>query len=169
MKTRHLYLCWALLVIWLAACALPVAAQQLPWQRGSRGTVGKPKQLSPREMLILLGIDESHWDQLYDGRPLASEESEPLTKLLFRMPQFDPPQWHRWTKTKLNVGQVLQSPKEFRGQGMTVRGRARQVEVLELLPELVPLYEFRKYYRVTVALDDSPHPVVIYSRAIPQL
>lgn len=166
---RHRGLWLALVFAWLAVCALPVPAQELPWQRGKTVAGGKPQELSAQEMLILLGIDESHWEQLYDGRPLGSEESETLTKLLFRMPRFDPPQWYRWAKTELNVDEVLKAPQEFRGQGMIVRGRARQVEALELLPELVPLYEFRKYYRVTVALEGSPHPVVIMTRAIPQL
>lgn len=144
-------------------------AQTLPWQGQGAKLEGKPGQLSPREMLSKLGVDNSHWDLLIDGRPLASEESETQTKLLFRMPRFDPPQWDRWASTPAPLEALVTDPKAHRANAYIVRGRAKKVERIELLKDLIPLYQFKHFYRVTMAAEGFPHPIVIETRAIPTL
>ena len=168
---RRFWMCrWLPLLAFAACCGLvcgPALAQELPWKHQGKKPEGKPGALSPREMLKLLQVDDSHWDLLRDGQPPLGEESETLTRLLFRMPRFDPPQWDRWCREEADLQELARDPRPHRASAYVVKGRAQKVEVVELLPELVPLYEFRHYYRVTLAVEDAPHPIVISTRAIP--
>lgn len=161
------WLALSLLLISLAS----VSAQELPWQKSrAKGAAPVKSDLSPREMLALLGVDDSHWDfMLQDGRPVADEELETLTRLLFRMPRFDPPQWDAWCKEEANLAALAADADAERAKPYIVRGRAQQVEKVELLPSLIPLYQFKSYYRVTIATEDAQHPVVVFSRTIPAL
>lgn len=160
---------------WLLAlvaifCSVPLCAQELPWQQQGKRPEGKSGSLSPREMLALLGVDDSHWDfLLQDGRPVADEEIETLTRLLFRMPRFDPPQWERWCQKEADLAVLAKESEANRASPFSVQGRAQQVEVVELLPSLIPLYQFKKYYRVTIATKEEQHPVVVFTREIPAL
>lgn len=160
---------FGLLALLAMLVCLPLAAQELPWQQKGKKVEGQPGNLTPRAMLALLGVDDSHWDNLVDGVPLESNESETLTRLLFRMPRFDPPQWDRWCEKEADLAALAKMPKEFRASPFIVSGRAKQVEAIDLLPELVPLYEFRRYYRVTIASPGSPNPVVVLLRSVPAL
>jgi hypothetical protein len=115
-----------------------------------------------------LDVDDSHLDQLMDGRPLVSEESETLSMLLYRAPRYPNVLWERWCQQPLDVAAVKKSPKDFHVHGVLIQGRAKQVEVVQLLPEQAPLYEFGKYYRVTIAVEGAMDPFVVNTRSIPK-
>jgi hypothetical protein len=157
---------WLLLVIaWLASAS---PAQELPWRH--KGTTGNQAlNLSPRELLAKWHVDNSHWDLLLDGRPQVGEESETVTRILYRMPDVTLEQWNAWCKTQVDPAALEAAPKEEHGNGYFMRGRATHVESVELLKELVPLYEFRKFYRVTIAIEGSPHPIIVSTRKIPAM
>ena len=62
----------------------------LPWQSLGDAKPSGKSNVSIRELLKLLGVDDSHWQALFDGRDLISDENETITKIMYRMPRFEP-------------------------------------------------------------------------------
>lgn len=140
----------------------------LPWQKTSDAPSVKP-QITPQAMLELYGIDASHLQSLIDGRPLVVDEDETLVKLMFRMPRLEPPQWEAWCAADVPWDKLREEPAPRRADCFIVSGRAKAVERVDILAELVPRFEFDHYYRVTMEVEGEPSPVVICARRIPEL
>lgn len=173
-------LCYALL-FWCVSLSL-VAAQEaeppapaikadgpLPWQK-EKGEKGQPaKEVPPREMLRLRGMDDSVFEALFDGRDLIEDENETLNRLMFNLPRFEPEFWDKWCQKEVPWAELIAKPAEHRLQCFVLAGRAKQVERITILKDLVPLYEFTHYYRVTLEVAGHAGPIVVCTRQIPHL
>ncbi len=147
----------------------PLAQGELPWQRTAQDRPRSDQQISARELLSLLGVDNSHLDALFNDRDLVDDENGTIAKLMYRIPRFEPPQWESWCQKEVPWDALASSPTKYRTECYVITGTATKVEKVELLQELVPLYEYRHYYRVTVTVPGTAHPVVVVTRRIPEL
>lgn len=136
---------------------------QLPWS--NRDLSNRPPE-SPREMLRLFDIGESQLRSLFDGQPLGAEDEETLTTFLYRFPRMGEDTIFLW-RTSLTLEELAAAPAAHRGVVAHVRGVVQQMEQRELIPELSRLYGFRRYWLLSVASADSPHPVQVATRNIP--
>jgi hypothetical protein len=95
-------------------------------------------------------------------------ENELLYKILFRIPRFLLEDIERWQQYEADWSEVASNLDQTRGKMYLIKGRATRVEKIELIPELARLYEFRRYYRVTVEHGEKPaRQSIIFTRNIP--
>ena len=140
----------------------------LPWEEPPR--VSEPvlrPPAGPKEILERYDIGESQLAGFFSGQPLGPSEEEVLAKILYHYSRFGLDNVERWRKVGMTWDQVAAAPAEHRGEIFPIRGRAKRVEEIKLLPELAELLEFGSYYRVTIAIADSPYQALISTRRIP--
>ena len=147
----------------------PAAANRLPWE-DLPPRVAEPVLRPPagaREILQRYDIGPSQLDGFFHGQPLSPGEEDVLGKILFRLPRLGLDNVERWRKQDVTWDQLAASPSEYRAEVFALRGRATHVQEQRLLPELAVLLEFEKYYRVTLAIDDSPYEALVCTRHLP--
>ncbi len=144
-------------------------AAALPWEslspRMSEPVLRPPA--SPREILERYEIGPSQLDGFFQGQPLGPGEDDVLAKILYRYSRLGLDNFERWRKEDVSWDQLAAAPGDYRAEIFALRGRAQRVEEHPLLPELAELVEFDKYYRVTLAIDDSPYRTLICTRHVP--
>jgi hypothetical protein len=147
----------------------PAAPGALPWEklppRVSEPVLRPPS--GPREILQRYDIGPSQLDGFFHGQPLGPGEEDVLAKILFRFSRMALDNIERWRKKDVTWDQLAAAPSDYRAEIFALRGRARRVEEHALLPELAALLEFEKYYRVTLAIEDSPYEALICTRHVP--
>ncbi len=147
----------------------PPDAGQLPWEK-LPPRVSEPVLRPPsgaREILQRYDIGPSQLEGFFHGQPLSQGEEDVLAKILFRYPRLGLDNLERWRRNDVTWDQLAAAPSEYRAAIFALRGRAMHVEQHDLLPELAQLLEFDKYYRVTLAIDDSPYRALVCTRHIP--
>jgi hypothetical protein len=141
----------------------------LPWER-LPPRISEPilrPPASAREILQRYDIGPSQLDGFFQGQPLGPGEEDVLAKILYRFSRLGLDNLERWRRKDATWDQVAAAPADFRAEVFHLRGRAKRVEEHKLLPELAELFEFDKYYRVTLAIDDSPYQALICTRNVP--
>ena len=140
----------------------------LPWEEPPR--VSEPvlrPPAGPAEILERFDIGASQLAGFFSGQPLGPSEEDALVKILYLYPKFGLDNIERWRKTGVGWNQLAAAPEEHRAEIFPIRGRVVRVEKQSLAPELVGFYEFEHYFRVTLAIDDSPFHALICTRHIP--
>lgn len=140
----------------------------LPWESAPR--VNEPILRPPsgaKEILERYGIGASQLQGFFSGQPLGPSEEEVLVKILYRFPRLGLDNVERWRRTDVSWDQVAAAPAEFQTEFFRLRGRVKRVEKIDLLPELIALFEIPAYYRVTLAVDDSPYRALICALRVP--
>jgi hypothetical protein len=143
--------------------------QTLPWERSAVEDAPQPPEITGTLALLdLYGIDASQLASFRDGQPLGSYDEETLVKILYRLPGFPRDAQQRWARDLLEPGQLADAPQTHRAQMFQVRGRATQVDRVQLLPEAAERFEFTTYYRVSVQIEGTPHAAVVCARVVPE-
>jgi len=140
----------------------------LPWEEPPRVSepVLRPPS-GPKEILERYDIGESQLAGFFNGQPLGPSEEEVLAKILYHYSRFGLDNVERWRKVGVTWDQVAAAPGEHRAEIFPIRGRAKLVEEIKLLPELAELLEFGSYYRVMISIADSPYQAIVSTRRIP--
>jgi hypothetical protein len=141
---------------------------RLPWEAPPRSTepVLRPPA-GPAEVLERFDVGPSQLESFFSGQPLSPGEEDVLVKILFRFPRLGLENLARWRQRGLNWDQLAGSPADHRAKVFHLAGRVKRVEKQTLLPEQVELYEFGHYYRVKLALSDSPYEALVAARRVP--
>jgi len=146
---------------------LPAHSAELPWERARQPPLLPGRQFqNAKELLELLGVDASQWNNLFHDQPLGPGDEEQINRILYLAPRLGGENTHRWRKTGWNFAEVTASPAAHQGEILQLRGRATRCERVPLVAELVERYEFNHYYRVTLALDDG-HSAIVCARYVP--
>jgi hypothetical protein len=142
----------------LAMVTRSVAAQEPP--------DGPPT--SARELLAHYDLGPAQFSQFVDGRPVTSEEEPVLAKILLRFSRLGLANIHRWRKSEVDWTAIAAATHQEQGELFAVHGRAKLVTEHKLPLALAAQMEFANYYFVQIALDDSPHQALVYSRVVPR-
>jgi hypothetical protein len=140
----------------------------LPWEEPPRTSepVLRPPA-GPVEILERYDVGPSQLAGFFSGQPLGPSEEDVLIKILYLFPRFGLDNVERWRKSGITWDQLAAAPGEHRAEIFPIRGRVKRVEKQPVLPELVEFFEFDHYFRVTMAIDDSPYQALICTRHIP--
>jgi hypothetical protein len=143
-------------------------AGALPWEvrPRTREPVLRPPS-RPAELLERFEIGASQLESFFSGQALTPAEEDVLVKILFRLPRLGLENLQRWRRDDVTWDQLAAAPRDFRTEVFRVTGRVQRVEKHDLLPEQAMLYEFEHYYRVTLAIEDSPYRAVLLARRVP--
>lgn len=139
----------------------------LPWEKSRRGPTHLQGFRSAREMLKYLGVESSEFDGFFHNEPLTPAEEDVLFKLLYFFPRLGLEDLHRWRKDSIDWAAVQENPNDFRGEIFRLQGRAKSLQKLPVIAEVVDRYEYDHYYRIEVQLPDSPVTALICSRTAP--
>ena len=139
---------------------------KLPWSRADEKV---QPATSARELLVRVGVDQSHLLQFTDGKPLNRDEEETLLKILFRLPGFPLHKLEQWRQTAVDWTQVIAEPDTFRVEVFHLTGRVTSFRSIPLPAEIAARWQFDSYYQVSFRLDSQPHPVTLCTREIPQV
>jgi hypothetical protein len=157
--------CLAVLLVAGAATAGPghVAAAQHAAADVPHGSDGRAAQRiasvtpppinSARDLLLLLGMDESLLAQLRDGQPISDEDSGAVERMLLALRQFQLRHMERWHRAAAELPAALRDPEKARCEIFPLRGVVTWVEPIEPLPEVAALLEMPRYYRCDVELE----------------
>ena len=159
-------------LVGLLSADVPVhcRADDVPWKDSKPSLPSPPGQrlAGPRELLEMLGIDESYLRTLVDRRPLHEEEHEVLFHLLYHMRRFPLDDVQRWRRNDVTWQQLAARPEQYRAEIFQLRGRARYVQRVDLPAEAAERFQYKHYYRIDFVLEESGLPAVIYARTIPR-
>jgi hypothetical protein len=123
----------------------------------------------PREILERYDVGPSQLESFFSGEPLSPSENDVLVKILYHLPRMGLENLQRWRQPGVAWDHVASAPAEYRAKVFHLEGRVQRVERQELLPEQAELLEFRYYYRVTLALADSPHVALVCASQVPSV
>jgi len=131
---------------------------------------GEEAICGPRELLQMLGIDDSHFDLLADGRPWQAGEDEILMRVMFRFRdgRFPLADIERWARGKFDLAELVENPDAARGQIYRLAGRAISVEIVQPSPEMAARFEFERYYRCRLLLGERKQPAIVFTPAAPR-
>jgi len=127
-----------------------------------------PTQLNTRDMLRLLGVEDSHLSALVDGRPVDAEEGEAFLRMMFAAARFDTLHLHRWIRNEVTVDDLASQPSTWRGEIVRLQGRIVGLSVEQPATELATRFEIASFYRCSVRLQPSGVQAVVYSTVIPK-
>ncbi len=178
MVVKRYYVCVLVLMIAAQLAAANVRAQddsvpansdKLPWsdQQELLSDLPARRMTHARELLTLLSVDESQLASFADGEALGPQDEETVVRMLYNMPRFPLNDLERWSKSIDQLSELIANPGDHRADTFQLRGRATKIDPVEILPEVAERLEFSRYYRVTLALEDSLHTAVVCVRAIP--
>jgi hypothetical protein len=143
--------------------------QALPWEK-LPPRISEPILRPPanaREILQRYDIGPSQLDGFFHGQPLGPGEDDVLGKILYRFSRLGLDNLEGWRRKDVTWDQLAAAPSDYRAEVFHLRGRAKHALQHKLLPELAELFEFDSYYRVTLAIDDSPYQALICTRNVP--
>lgn len=144
------------------------SSDDLPWKSRMKSVVPVLRQpASPVEVLERFNIGDSQIASFISGLPIESGEEDVLVRILYRYPRLGRDNLLRWRQKDVSWDQLIADPNPRRGQIFLLKGEVQQIEAIALLPELVRLLEYKKYYRVEMKLDGSEQRAVVYTRFVP--
>lgn len=125
-----------------------------------------PPISGPRELLDLLGVEESHFRALRDGRPVDIDERQHLLRFLYTVRRFEPRDNERWARP---IADLLSAADTAGMQGdlFHLTGKVTHVAVERPVPEVVERLEIEEYYRCTFERDDGG-TAIVYATTIPR-
>lgn len=121
-----------------------------------------------RELLGLLGVGESHFRGLIDGRPVDNNEQESLLRFLYATRKFQPAIIEKWVRPVFDPAAYAFTPEAPRGELFRLSGKVRRVTVERPVPEVVERFEMPQYYRCEIELADGAGPATVFSTTIPK-
>lgn len=119
-----------------------------------------------RQLLDLLGIDQSQFDRLTDGVVWQEGEDEILLKIIYRFPRFRSTEIEAWARDDLSQAELAEDPESHRGEIFSLSGAVVSADRIEPIPEIVRRFELRHYYRCRFMIDGR-QPVVVFAADIP--
>jgi len=122
---------------------------------------------SARDYLERLLIDESRLRSLIDGRRLGPDEDEILLDILHRVDQITEQRQWKWQRFDVPWRALAETPQRHRAHFFHLSGTVTGVELVRIPEDLARHQSFNAYYRLTFELADSPLPVVVLSRSVP--
>ena len=136
-----------------------------PSASGSAAGSATTGQSAPelRKLLELLGVDESHFRSLMDGRPIQPDETEALLKLLYAVRRLPALELRGFVPAAQPLALGSLPPK---GSRVAVSGQLRAITTETPPPELAERFELPHYYRCELLLDGD-EPAVVYVDVIP--
>lgn len=151
----------------------PTGQETSPQNSGTAAHSGTEKMApgalsltGPRAVLKQLGISDSMWEGLEDGRPLQPQERELLLRLLFHMRMFQPTDLEEWKQPPPDWNAVSSDLQAWRGKVLEVEGTATQWTEEPVPPELAERLGLEHYYSCRVV---TPHwEYLVYARDIPR-
>src|SRR5262245_49523026 len=158
----------ALLLISTAASQEGRKAAALPWEPAPR--VSEPilrSPTGPAEIFERFGIGTSQLESFFSGQPLSPSEEDVLAKILYHLPRLGLENIEHWRQKDVGFDQLAAASADHRAQVFRLTGRVKRVEKHALLPEQAELLEFGHYYRVQLALRDSPYEALVAVRHVP--
>ncbi len=138
-----------------AAAQDPTAGgEQPPAGAGPRRVpiVAPPPIERARDLVFVLGMDESLLQQLRDGQPVGDEDSGAVERMLLALRQFKIRHMERWQRRIDELPAALRDPAALRCEIFPLRGVVTWVEPIEPPPEVAALLEMPRYYRCDVTL-----------------
>jgi hypothetical protein len=117
-----------------------------------------------REMLTLLGVDDSHFRMFTDGEPLEVTEQEPLLRVLYAARRFRPADLDRWSQDRLPKG----DDSAERGNLFRLRGKVLRVTREEPLAEAAQRFELSRLYRCQLALEPNGTQATVIALEVPR-
>ena len=130
-----------------------------------------------RQRLRALGMDDSHFEKLVNGRPIVTDEHETLLRGLDRLSKISRGNLEKWTRKDVSWAAVIAgdlaaakklADRKYQGQIFPVVGRVTRVELRRALPDQVPFFVNDRYFRCEVTQNDGQPPVVVYTLRIPK-
>lgn len=122
----------------------------------------------PRDLLVLFGIDESHFRRLSQATPLGEGEEELVLKLLFRWVDFPVDRLEGWAHRQIQLQQLAAKPEQKQGEIYWLAGRVVAMEICHPPPEAAERYMMDQYYCCRFLLADSGQPAIVYARTVPR-
>lgn len=135
-----------------------------------------PRQAAPatvpaitgmREFLSAFGIGESSLAQARDGQPVGREEEELLVRLLDRVAALQPAEISDWSEPPPTWRSFWEQPAALRGRLFTIEGRLRDVQSVNVIPELAARTDIARYFICTIA-DEQGLAYSVCARRVPQ-
>ena len=183
-RPAHLVVC-AVALYSLAAPPI-VSGQERPLQRdGQQGRSGSSQTdarnssstISPlpfldepfetsRQLLRLLDVGPSDLDSFVDGEPIAANDEEVFLKILFRLPQISQADIARWVRTPPSWSTIATNPSAWRGEFLTLDGRARSLTRQTVPPPWAELFELDHYWEVELEVPGAD-TVTVFARHVP--
>ncbi len=163
-KIRLPLFCHVLAVLVVAGPVLPSVAPT------RRVEAAEPQgQVSgPRDLLDLLGVDQSHFDLLTDAAPWQEGENETLLKIMYRLDRnFPLADVESWSLGAPEPARLAENPGKYRGEIFRLAGHVAAVEVLRPVPEAARRFELGEYYRCRFLLGDARQPAIVFARTVP--
>ena len=125
------------------------------------------KPENPREMFRSLGVDDSYFGRLVDGRPIDAGENETLLRVLFRLRTFPLEDIERWALDPRKLAEAIREPELTRGSIFRLRGRVTEVEPIKLSSEAGERYELNRCFRCRLQLGTPSETADVYTEAVP--
>jgi hypothetical protein len=122
----------------------------------------------PRDMLRRLGVDDSRFDLLQDGRLVHSDEVETVLRVVYRLDNILLEDIDRWANRRLDLNALAADAGHRRGEVFLLAGRVTNVEVCRPVPEVAERFEMPEYYRCEFELADAQQPAVVYTKRVPK-
>jgi hypothetical protein len=119
---------------------------------------------SAREMLTLLGVDDSHFRLFTDGTALDVTEQEPLLRVLYAARRFSPADLERWSENRLPEPA---NANEARGNLFRLEGKVLRVTRESPLPEAARRFEIEHFYRCQLQLEQEQTFVTVFALDVP--
>ena len=124
---------------------------------------GDAPRLPPQKRLFS-GIPPKLWDQVRDDTPLRASEHEAFFRLLRKLAQTPPAELAAQTSGPVAYTQLLQQPKAYRGEMVTLVGRVRRAFHLSAARNQLGVDHL---YQTWLEPADRSEPVVIYLAELP--
>lgn len=147
-----------------AAAILPLDARQTPDAFESDVFTGRALS----ELWELCGLDARELRRFSDGRPLGAEDRELVWKVLYELPRLGRGRIEAALAPAPDWSEVARDPGAHRLRPFTLQGRIRFLERLELPAAAARCFGFREYFQAQVEIPGVTHPVLIYTRQVPQ-
>lgn len=123
---------------------------------------------SAREMLRLLGVDDSYLDLMLDGEDIEAADREALLKLLYAVRRFKPLHIFRFRQTQGTWQDAVAEPAAHRGTIWLLRGRVRSAAPLKLNMDEAQRYDnIKEFYRCDLLLGSEEKPATVYVLDVP--
>ena len=143
--------------------------EELPWKKSGRSPRPPSRAaVTPRQLLKIYGLDNSHLSFLGDGSPWSPEAEDTTTKILLNLEKDNLQTLDRWSQEMVPWPAMIEEPDSYRLQVFRLRGRARKIEKITLVKEAAELVQFDHYYRVHLDVTGTSHTAIIFTRRYPE-
>ncbi len=116
------------------------------------------------EMFELLGVDSSHFDNIFPGGDLTPDEYETMLRVMYALRKF----------TQVDIEAWADEPKSLaehaikQGELVLFAGVATRCERIEPIAEQRVRFDIPAFYRIEVKVGASHFPVTVYSLQVPK-